>query len=207
MPLRSSRPSLLARSLTSLDGSRTRGRARMRPSWASRRSATCSSTCRSTIATTSDARPVAELAIGEEATVAVTVKNCRVRPTRRRRLTILECQVADDTGPAEGGLVQPGLSRRPAHGGGAPDAARKARRRPWRRRRSGWPRMSASGVRRGTARPPHDGTGARLSGHGGPVGAPDPRAGVGRCAAWSAHASSRSARLRAQARRLAGKAR
>jgi ATP-dependent DNA helicase RecG len=46
-----------------------------------------------------DARPVAELAIGEEATVAVTVKDCRVRPTRRRRLTILECRVADDTGP------------------------------------------------------------------------------------------------------------
>jgi ATP-dependent DNA helicase RecG len=46
-----------------------------------------------------DARPVAELAIGEEATVAVTVKDCRVRPTRRRRLTILECRVADETGP------------------------------------------------------------------------------------------------------------
>jgi ATP-dependent DNA helicase RecG len=46
-----------------------------------------------------EARPIAELAIGEEATVAVTVKDCRVRPTRRRRLTILECRVADDTGP------------------------------------------------------------------------------------------------------------
>ena len=46
-----------------------------------------------------DARSVAELAIGEEATVAVTVKDARVRPTRRRRLTILECRVADDTGP------------------------------------------------------------------------------------------------------------
>ena len=44
-------------------------------------------------------RTVAELAIGEEATVAVQVRNARVRPTRRRRLTILECQVADDTGP------------------------------------------------------------------------------------------------------------
>ena len=42
---------------------------------------------------------MAELAIGEEATIAVTVKDCRVRPTRRRRLTILECRVADDTGP------------------------------------------------------------------------------------------------------------
>jgi ATP-dependent DNA helicase RecG len=44
-------------------------------------------------------RSVAELAIGEEATVLVRVRNCRVRPTRRRRLTILECQVADDSGP------------------------------------------------------------------------------------------------------------
>jgi ATP-dependent DNA helicase RecG len=44
-------------------------------------------------------RTIAELAIGEEATVSVRVRNCRVRPTRRRRLTILEAQVADDTGP------------------------------------------------------------------------------------------------------------
>ena len=44
-------------------------------------------------------RTVSELAIGEEATVSVRVRSCRVRPTRRRRLTILECQVADDTGP------------------------------------------------------------------------------------------------------------
>jgi ATP-dependent DNA helicase RecG len=44
-------------------------------------------------------RKVAELAIGEEATVAVSVRSCRVRPTRRRRLKLLECQVADDSGP------------------------------------------------------------------------------------------------------------
>ncbi len=44
-------------------------------------------------------RTVAELAIGEQATVSVRVRSCHVRPTRRRRLTILECQVADDTGP------------------------------------------------------------------------------------------------------------
>src|SRR3954452_4175720 len=44
-------------------------------------------------------RTVSELAIGEEATVSVRVRSCHVRPTRRRRLTILECQVADDTGP------------------------------------------------------------------------------------------------------------
>jgi ATP-dependent DNA helicase RecG len=44
-------------------------------------------------------RTVAELALGEEATVLVRVRSCRLRPTRRRRLTILECQVADDSGP------------------------------------------------------------------------------------------------------------
>src|SRR6185503_4258888 len=43
-------------------------------------------------------RPVSELAFGEEATIAVRVRSCRVRPTRRRRLKLLECQVADDSG-------------------------------------------------------------------------------------------------------------
>ncbi len=44
-------------------------------------------------------RTVAQLAIGEEATVLVQVRSCRVRPTRRRRLQIVEAQVADETGP------------------------------------------------------------------------------------------------------------
>ena len=44
-------------------------------------------------------RTVAELAIGEEATVLVKVRGCRVRPTRRRRLQIVEASVADETGP------------------------------------------------------------------------------------------------------------
>jgi ATP-dependent DNA helicase RecG len=43
-------------------------------------------------------REVSELAVGEEATLAVTVRSCRVRPTRRRRLKLLECEVADDSG-------------------------------------------------------------------------------------------------------------
>jgi ATP-dependent DNA helicase RecG len=43
-------------------------------------------------------REVAELAIGEEATIAVTVRECRVRPTRRRRLKLVECSVADESG-------------------------------------------------------------------------------------------------------------
>src|SRR3954471_6385425 len=44
-------------------------------------------------------RQVSELAVGEEATVSVEVRGVRVRPTRRRRLTILEVQVADESGP------------------------------------------------------------------------------------------------------------
>jgi ATP-dependent DNA helicase RecG len=43
-------------------------------------------------------RRIAELAVGEEATLAVTVRSCRVRPTRKRRLTLLECEVADESG-------------------------------------------------------------------------------------------------------------
>ena len=43
-------------------------------------------------------RTVSELALGEEATVAVSVKSCRVRPTRRRSLRLLECHVADESG-------------------------------------------------------------------------------------------------------------
>src|SRR3954451_3682468 len=44
-------------------------------------------------------RLVSELAVGEEATVSVAVRSVRVRPTRRRGLTILEAQVADESGP------------------------------------------------------------------------------------------------------------
>jgi ATP-dependent DNA helicase RecG len=44
------------------------------------------------------ARPVADLADGEEATVRVRVDSVRVRPTRRRRLRIVEARVADATG-------------------------------------------------------------------------------------------------------------
>src|SRR2546430_16459858 len=44
-------------------------------------------------------RTVAELAIGEEATVLVHVRDCGVRPTRRRRLQIVEARVADETWP------------------------------------------------------------------------------------------------------------
>ena len=46
-------------------------------------------------------RKLADLRIGEEATVEVTVRSARVRPTRRRGLVIVEAQVADDSGPAK----------------------------------------------------------------------------------------------------------
>jgi ATP-dependent DNA helicase RecG len=44
---------------------------------------------------------LADLRIGEEATVEVTVRSARVRPTRRRGLVIVEAQVADESGPAQ----------------------------------------------------------------------------------------------------------
>ena len=49
------------------------------------------------------AEPVglAELKLGEEATVKVEVSRAKVRPTRRRRLTILEADVSDATGQAK----------------------------------------------------------------------------------------------------------
>jgi len=46
-------------------------------------------------------RKLAELRIGEEATVEVDVRSARVRPTRRRGLVIVEAAVADDSGPAK----------------------------------------------------------------------------------------------------------
>ena len=47
-----------------------------------------------------DARSLADLAIDEEATVRVTVGRVAVRPTRRRRLRIVEASVSDATGAA-----------------------------------------------------------------------------------------------------------
>jgi ATP-dependent DNA helicase RecG len=46
-----------------------------------------------------EVREVAELRIGEEATVRVTVRSARVRPTRRRNLRLVEASVADPSGP------------------------------------------------------------------------------------------------------------
>jgi ATP-dependent DNA helicase RecG len=46
-----------------------------------------------------DVREVAELRIGEQATVLVEVRSVRVRPTRRRNLRIVEANVADSSGP------------------------------------------------------------------------------------------------------------
>ena len=47
-----------------------------------------------------DARPLGNLAIDEEATVRVRVDRIAVRPTRRRRLRIVEANVSDGTGAA-----------------------------------------------------------------------------------------------------------
>jgi ATP-dependent DNA helicase RecG len=47
-----------------------------------------------------DARPLGQLAIDEEATVRVRIARVAVRPTRRRRLRIIEASVSDATGAA-----------------------------------------------------------------------------------------------------------
>ena len=44
---------------------------------------------------------IADLRLGQEATVLARVRSVRVRPTRRRRLTILEATVADESGPTK----------------------------------------------------------------------------------------------------------
>src|SRR5205085_6654065 len=49
----------------------------------------------------SEPRRLADLRIGEEATVEVAVRSARVRPTRRRGLVIVEAIVADESGPAK----------------------------------------------------------------------------------------------------------
>ena len=46
-----------------------------------------------------DVREVADLRIGEQATVMVDVRSARVRPTRRRNLRLVEAAVADHSGP------------------------------------------------------------------------------------------------------------
>jgi ATP-dependent DNA helicase RecG len=48
-----------------------------------------------------DAVGLGELKLGEEATVEVEVRSSKLRPTRRRRLTILEAEIVDETGGAK----------------------------------------------------------------------------------------------------------
>ena len=68
-----------------------------------------------------------ELRIGEQATILVEVRSSKLRPTRRRNLTILEAKVADESGPLTRDLVQPGLARRQARARRAAAAPRQAR--------------------------------------------------------------------------------
>ena len=57
-----------------------------------------------------DVRQVAELALGEEATVAVAVRSVTVKPMRNRRRKRVEARVADESGPAawRSGSTSPG---------------------------------------------------------------------------------------------------
>jgi ATP-dependent DNA helicase RecG len=60
---------------------------------------------------------IADLRLGQEATLEVEVRGVRVRPTRRRRLTIVEATVADDSGPAKAvWFNQPWLAEQLAEG-------------------------------------------------------------------------------------------
>jgi len=44
-------------------------------------------------------RPIAALGMGEKATIAAVVRSIKVRPTRNRRVKIVEAKVADESGP------------------------------------------------------------------------------------------------------------
>jgi ATP-dependent DNA helicase RecG len=44
-------------------------------------------------------RPIASLGVGEKATVAAVIREIKVRPTRNRRVKIVEAKVADESGP------------------------------------------------------------------------------------------------------------
>ena len=58
-------------------------------------------------------RPLGELKLGEHATVLVEVRSARLRPTRRRGLTIVEATVADASGPGKAvWFNQPWLAER-----------------------------------------------------------------------------------------------
>ena len=46
-----------------------------------------------------DVRPIASLGVGEKATVAAVIREIKVRPTRNRRVKIVEAKVADESGP------------------------------------------------------------------------------------------------------------
>src|SRR3954452_9143416 len=46
-----------------------------------------------------DVRPIASLGPGEKATIAAIVRSIKARPTRNRRVKIVEAKVADESGP------------------------------------------------------------------------------------------------------------
>src|SRR4051812_39917323 len=46
-----------------------------------------------------DVRPIASLGLGEKATVAAVIRSIKGRPTRNRRVKIVEAKVADESGP------------------------------------------------------------------------------------------------------------
>jgi ATP-dependent DNA helicase RecG len=46
-----------------------------------------------------DVRPIASLGVGERATIAAVIRSIKIRPTRNRRVKIVEAKIADESGP------------------------------------------------------------------------------------------------------------
>src|SRR3954453_17852022 len=46
-----------------------------------------------------EVRPIASLGVGEKGTIAAVIRSIKIRPTRNRRVKIVEAKVADETGP------------------------------------------------------------------------------------------------------------
>ena len=120
-----------------------------------------------------DARTIASVGVGEEATVAVTVRSVTVRPMRDRRRKRVEARVADETGPMVAvWFNQPWLARQLSEG------TQVLLHGKLRRRNEFWVKEFEELGGTGGAAVPHRGPGAGAPGHRGH----HRRAG---CASWS----------------------
>ena len=75
-----------------------------------------------------DVRLASQIGLGEEATVAVTVRGVRVKPMRDRRRKRVEARVVDESGSLVAvWFNQPWIARQLGEGTAVIDAARRAR--------------------------------------------------------------------------------